>query len=78
MGGGALPDTRREGAVARVEQHVAGTARVSSQHIEVAVAIHVRRRDRGRGKTKPAVAAVGAANTQVVGGTEFAIVANPI
>ena len=43
-------DTRREGAVARVEQHSVGTAKVPKQHVEVAVAVHVRRCDRVRGR----------------------------
>ena len=49
----ALCGARREGAVARVEQHSAGTAivpkqhvEVAEQHVEVAVAVDVRRRDR--------------------------------
>ena len=41
-------------AVARqgmlTEQHSAGTAVVSKQHVEVAVAVQVRRRDRQRGR----------------------------
>ena len=60
-------DARREGAVARVEQHSAGTAIVPKQHVEVVVACDVRRRDRTtHGAT---AAAVGDAEVAMVEAT---------
>ena len=40
---------RREGAVARVQQHSAGTAMVAEQYVKVAVAVYIGRCDRARG-----------------------------
>ena len=57
-------DARREGAVARIEQHSAGTAIVPKQHVEVVVAGDVRRRDRTKHGAR--AAAVGGAEVAMV------------